>query len=192
MESAGGHRDAAAANAKQARDRVLGGAQLLRPISVIGHEQPSRDALVDGMKPTAQAGLCNLHEQCVDVTTQKLLQLRAVPVPERVQSSHIQSHRIAGDANPGRAERVRPAEQDRKAHRTLVAFHRHLNSPTLVDSKEQRDDRIVGKVDMAYAITRRAKHLILSQRDGLEARVQSPVLLSREFREDPIRNGLLS
>ncbi len=157
------------------------------PISPVMHVQdPAAAAGFNHMNRIARDCLEGLRQQDLAVVHDQLPKPRA-GVPHLVQAlkgnarggaAHL--HNVASESLPG-------DQGAQQAQDALAPEHSYLDATAILHDVDQRDDRILRKVDVENGVTWLIEHLTAGEGHSLKVRLQSREVSRLQSGEKPVR-----
>ncbi len=156
--------------------------------AIARHQQPAREALLDDVKAVARGRLRDLDHQRVRVLIH--LPLQGGTLAEHAAESrgfHAPCRARALDQHSDR--RRRDSQRQRDAHHALAADQPHFEGEVAVDQDQQRDERVVGKVDVPDRLAGLIEHVAEAERDRFQVGKQALVIGARQRGKYLVRDG---
>src|SRR5262245_3818243 len=160
-----------AAHAQHLREELVGQLDVVAFEPVAGLQQPAAQAGFDGVQGIAGGGLLHLDEQHLAVVHDDVADgpalFRGLPKARgrdaRARALHL---------HHGARVRTAGAEPGQRPDRAFVSDRRRLDRVTLLHYRQQRDDAVVGEIDLVDAFALLLEDHALFERDLLQVRRQ--------------------
>ena len=154
----------------------------------MGHEQPSAETLLHGVKLVADSGLGDLHNQGVGVLQQDTMQNFVAPEFLSKEVA-LQTECVPRNLNHG-PECRRLAQKPGHSDDAFVAHNADLDRLAVDSPGQIRHDRILRQVQLTDACARFIKHGILRQHDRFKLRGNHAQFSRRYCFEDAVLHSV--
>ncbi len=169
LEGAGCDRHAGAAGAEHHGEILVGERNGVRANAVVGHQEPTRAALVDAVQTIAGGQLPEHIDVGLQIAIQQLAEPR-VALADRMKVVRVNPHRRSGDLTVAIVGRRRCAQEQGKGRHPFPADRTDLDLVSIAHARDDRENAVQRKIDVADGVFRLVDLLANQKFDEFPAR----------------------